>query len=332
MSTDLARVRPVGLGWPTIAGMDLPGGARAVVERQGGAATTTQLAGWGLSAAVVARKVTSGRWQRLQRGVVLLHSGPPAWRERAHGALLYAGAGAALSHSSAAYVHRISPAPGFLLEVSVPGDRFVRPAAGLVIHRRRSMPHAAGRLRAVNENATVVDLVARAAGDDAAVAVVGAAVLRGVLPDRVLAEAGSRERLANRSILTELLAPGAEAIESPLEHRYARDVERRHRLPRGRTQIRQLVGGRWIRADRLYVGLGVRIELDGQLAHPFATTDDDVWRDNAVVLSHSEITLRYRWSHVAATPCAAATQVAGALRARGWRGDLRPCSSACTAR
>jgi hypothetical protein len=299
-----------------------------VIARQDGVATTSQLLGWGVPRDLVARRVSTGRWQRPHRGVVVLHSGPIPWRTSAQAALLYAGRGSALSHSSAGYVHRIRPQPGRLVEVSVPGDRFVRPSAGVVIHRRRVMPFAGGRLRVVGEDATVVDLLGAAADVDAAVGVIAAAMLRGLLPDRVLAEADQRARVRHRSLVRELLGPGSESIESPLEYRYARDVERAHRLPQGATQVRQLVGGRWIRADRVYDG--VRVELDGQLAHPFGATDDDVWRDNAVVLAHREVTLRYRWRHVVAEPCATALQVGSALRRAGWRGQARRCGPQCT--
>ena len=300
--------------------------ARRVLEGQDGVVTTAQLLTWHVSPGQIARRVDEGRWQRVHRGVLLLHSGPRSWREQARGALLYAGAGAALSHSSAGYLHRLTPRPGPVVEVSVPG-RSVRPTAGVAIHRRRTMPFASGRLRVVGEDATVADLLSCAPDVDAAVAVIGAAMLRGLLPDRILAEAEHRGRMRHRALVRELLGPGAETIESPLEYRYARDVERAHRLPRGATQVRQLVGGRWIRADRVYTG--VRVELDGQLAHPHGRNDDDVWRDNAVVLAHREVTLRYRWHHVAATPCAAAAQVAHALRACGWSGSPRPCGSSC---
>jgi len=187
------------------------------------------------------------------------------------------------------------------------------------------MPASGGRLRAIGEDATVLDMLQAATGTDAAVALLAAAMLRGLLPDRILWEATTRRQLRHRSLLAEMLSVGSDAIESPLEYRYARDVERAHRLPRGVPQVRHQIDGRWIRADRVYVGLGTRVELDGQLAHPFGATDDDVWRDNAVLLARREVTLRYRWSHVAVSPCATATQVAAALAARGWAGELTPC-------
>jgi len=299
------------------------------LTRQDRVATTAQLVRWGLKRGLVAQRVIQGRWQRMHQGVVLLHSGSPSWREQARSALLYAGPTAALSHSSAAYVHGIIKQPARLVEVSTP--RAIRPTEGVVIHRRRVMPWAGGRLRSVTQDTSVVDLVERATGVDGVVAVVGAAMLRGMIPDRILLEASSRTRVRHRAMLHELLDPGSDLIESPLEHRYARDVERAHALPRGHTQVRQKVGDRWIRADRVYRGLGVRIELDGQFAHPLTSTDDDVWRDNAVMLAHTEVTLRYRWSHVTTSPCATAVQVASALRSRGWKGSARGCHPTCPA-
>lgn len=94
--------------------------------------------------------------------------------------------------------------------------------------------------------------------------------------------------------------------------------------------MRHVLDGRWVRADRVFDGLGVRVELDGQLAHPHGSTDRDVWRDNAVLVERAELTLRYRWTHVTSSPCATAAQLATALHARGWRGTLRRCGPACT--
>jgi len=257
--------------------------------------------------------------------VLVVHAGALSWRQRARAALLYAGPGAALSHRAAGHVHGFVGAPA-VIEVAVPRARTVLPQEGIVV-RRRVMPFAGGRLRVVNEDDTVVDLVAGAADVDEAVGLLCDAVRAGVLPGRVVAAARERARVRNRRLLDEVPDAVEEGVESPLEHRYARDVERAHRLPRARAQVRQRVDGRWIRADRVYGGLGVRVELDGRLAHPHGSTDADVWRDNAVVLARAELTLRYRWRHVASRPCATARQVAAALQAGGWRGEPARCSS-----
>ncbi|QCB95509.1 hypothetical protein E5225_17235 [Cellulomonas shaoxiangyii] len=307
--------------WPDVVALAEP--VRSLVVRQEGAATTAQLGAGGVPARTVARRVRSGRWQRVHRGVVVLQSGPLRWRQRAHAALLAAGAGAALSHASAAYLHGFVAAPGPSVVVSVPAERAVRPQRGVQVRRRGRVPRAWGRLRCVGPEDTLLDLVHEAPDEDAAVALACDAVRAGVRPDVVLVVAGERAVLRHRALVRAVLGDPSLGVESPLEHRYVRDVERRHGLPRSAGQVRQRVGGRWIRSDRAYPG--VRVELDGQLAHPFAATDADVWRDNAVLLASADITLRYRWRHVVATPCRVAHQVAAALTTRGHPVTLRRC-------
>jgi hypothetical protein len=307
----------------------LDSAARSTIVRQEAVVTTAQLNAWGVGGSVVSRRVARGDWQQLWRGVVALHSGAISWRERARGALLYAGEGAALSHTSAAFVHGIVPAPGPRIVVSIPIRRAVSAQPGLVVRRRRTMPYAGGRIRALGVDATVLDLVHELDSEDDVVGIVCEAVRVGVLPGRLLLAAGERRFLRHRDLVANLLGDEGLGIESPLEHRYVRDVERRHRLPVATAQVSERTGGRWIRADRVHVGLGVRIELDGQLAHPSGRTAVDTWRDNAVLIERSEITLRYRWQHVVTEPCATAAQVATALRSRGWQGRPRRCSPTC---
>jgi len=216
-----------------------------------------------------------------------------------------------------------------VIEVSVPADRRVKPSTGLRVRLRRTMPAASGWLPTVVRPETVVDLVDSARSVDEAVARLCAGLADGTDPRRVAAAAAARPRLHQRSLLLELLADVAAGIESPLERRYHHDVERRHGLPRARLQVREVVGGRWIRADGVYDGFGARVELDGALAHPGGRTDADTWRDNAVVLERGELTLRYRWRHVVTSPCEVADQVAAALTRGGWRGAPHPCGEQC---
>ncbi len=312
---------------PGVAGLPEP--VRTAVLRRDGVVTTDELVRAGTSRGRVARRVASGEWQRLHRGVVLLQSGPPTWRQSARAALVAAGPGAALSHVSAAYVHGIVRRPGTQVVVSVPVERYVRPHAGVVVRRRRRMPPVCGRLPATTREATVLDLVHDALTEDDVVGLLCDAVRAGVHPWAVARAAQARTALRHRALLRDVVEDVRAGVESPLERRYDRDVERRHGLPRSAAQVRERVGGTWIRADRVYVGLGVRVELDGRLAHPSGTTDDDVWRDNAVLLDRADVTLRFRWRHVVATPCAAAVQVARALASRGWRPRPTPCSPAC---
>ena len=324
-------------GAPSAARVDVGGlpalrelgdAVRAAAVRQDGVATTAQLAAGGIERSVVARRVRDGHWQRAVRGVVVLQSGPPTWRQLARAALLAAGAGAALSHRSAGFVHGLLRDPGSGFVVSVPAQRYVAPRPGLTLHRRRTMPRASGSLRSVDTVGTVLDLVQEAADDDAVVAVLCDAARLHVSTPQLVAAAAGRTGLRHRTLVLDVLGDPTARVESPLEHRYDRDVERAHGLPHSLGQVTGHVDGRRIRSDRRYAAWGVRVELDGRLAHA-GRVDADVWRDNAVRVTHGDVTLRYRWRHVAGAPCATAAQLAAALRARGWQGSPARCSLEC---
>jgi hypothetical protein len=300
-----------------------------LARTQAGVVTSEQLTELGADHAWISRVVRSGQWQRLHHGVLLTHSGPVLWRTRAWAGLLYAGPGATLSHETAATLHEFRAAPQPWVDVTVPEGRRVGPSLGVVVHRRSTPPPAGGRPPRTWRGDTVVDLVAAASSDDDAVGWVCDAVRAGTNLLEIAEALARRSRMRNSGLLRDLLHEVAEGIESPLERRYHRDVERRHGLPRADLQVREVVGGVWIRADCVYRGLGVRVELDGALAHPGGRTDGDTWRDNAVLIEHGEITLRYRWRHVAATSCETAAQVAAALWSRGWTGRPGPCGPGC---
>lgn len=300
-----------------------------LASRQDGVVSTRQLLGLGASQSWIDRQVVAGRWQRLHRGVLVVWSGPTPWPTRARAALVLAGAGAALSHHAAAFVHEMIDRPPRSIDVSIPCERSVRAGAGVVVHRRSPVPPAFGRLRAVERTHTVVDLLGTARSADEAIAAVAAGARAGAAPAIVRELLLERRTLPGRALGLELCALAENGVESPLELRYHRDVERRHGLPRAELQVRDVVDGRWVRADCWYRDQQVVVELDGALWHTGWRRDDDVWRDNAVLLARSGLTLRYRWRHVAITPCRTAGQVAQALRARGWNGSARPCGPGC---
>ena len=309
--------------------------SRTAVERiaryQDETVTRAQLLEIGAFHSWIDRRVLLGEWQRLFPGVFVVHNGPVAWESRARGALLYAGRNAALSRTSAAFVHEMVPAPPRVLDVDVPAGRRVQRQRLLRVHLRRQMPVAYGHLLTVSPAETVLDLVADSRSVDDALSIVAAALRVRTSSAEILDAAARRRRLRRRPLLLELLGEVDDGIESPLELRYRRDVERRHHLPHARLQVRQRLGGSWIRADAVYEGLGVRVELDGRLGHPGGRTDADTWRDNMVLIEHGDVTLRYRWSHVAVAPCTTAAQVAAALHARGWAGRARACRAGCRA-
>jgi hypothetical protein len=304
-----------------------------LAARQDAVVTTAQCLDLGADPDWIARQATTDRWQRTSRGVYVVHSGPLPWRTRARAALVRAGEGAALSHRAAAHLHGFEEMPPAVIDVTIPPVRRVRSTPDVRVHRSvgRLLDRRSG-LVVVSRGDAALDLFELARSEDAAIGSLCAATRGRVSADAILVALSRRPSTRRRALVLEMLSAVCTGIESPLEHRYLRDVERRHGLPHARLQHRQVVDGRWIRADGIYDGLGVRRELDGELAHPGGSTDADVWRDNAVRIAHDEITVRYRWWHVAGTPCLTAVQVVAALRSRGWRGTPHPCGPGCPVR
>ena len=92
---------------------------------------------------------------------------------------------------------------------------------------------------------------------------------RSTTAERLRRAIGQRQRQRWRGLLLEILAEVEIGVASPLELRYRRDVEQRHRLPPGicNEPERRGRGGRWYR-DVRYRDWHVVVELDGREAHP----------------------------------------------------------------
>ncbi len=310
--------------------------------RQDGAVTTAQLRKLGATDAWIGRRVKDGRWQRPHRGVLVTYSGPPTWRTRFRAAVLYAGPGAVLSHEAAAYLHSWRARPPAVVTVTVPAHRHPAPSARLRVFRSRllrpdhtwlagAVPVGGRAFPRTSFADTALDLaVLHPTPDGVIAALTDAARGRTAIADLRLA-LSRRPSHPGHALCAELLALVADGVESPLELRYHRTGDH-HGLPRARLQVRTVVEGALIRADCRYDEYGLRTELDGELAHPGRATDRDTWRDNAVLIATGDVTLRYRWSHVAGDPCGTARQVAHALRARGWPGAPTPCGPSCPVR
>jgi len=179
---------------------------------------------------------------------------------------------------------------------------------------------------------TIVDLVESADNFDVAVGWIARAFQRNLTNEMLLKAAiAARKKLRWRDRLVEVIPMAATGTHSPLEYRYDRDVERAHGLPSAskQTPFTKPDGSKGFR-DRYYAEHRLLVELDGKQFHGEEQRDDDRRRDNAATATTGS-TLRYGWRDVTRTPCETAAQVYVALRKRGYKGTLRPCSAACTA-
>jgi hypothetical protein len=307
------------------------------IEFQVGVAGRRQALRAGMSRNVVRRRLASGRWRRLRRGVYATFSGPASRQAELWAALLRTGPGATLSHHTAAELYGLTDKPGEQIHVTVPVTRNParrRKIPGLIIHRSKRIDearHPAMSPPRTRVEDTVLDLVEAARDFDEAFAWICRAVGRRRTTASLLAAAvAARKRMRWRTELTAALADVADGVHSLLERRYVTGVERAHGLPRATRQVKRRHGSRSTYIDNLYERYDVCVEVDGATAHPADERWRDVRRDNTNTASGTA-TLRFGWPDATQQRCQSAIQVADTLRRRGWQGTPQSCSPGCPA-
>ncbi|SRR6266516_6376813 len=122
----------------------------------------------------------------------------------------------------------------------------------------------------------------------------------------------------------------AEGVLSNLERQYLTNVERPHRLPKAKRQVRMSRNETSAYLDNFYDSFGLAVELDGRAAHPVEARWRDIHRDNYLARA-GIMTVRYSWADVTSRPCMVAAEIAAILRQRGWAGTIRSCGPSCHA-
>jgi very-short-patch-repair endonuclease len=313
---------------------NLPESCREIVESQRGVITRSQALARGMSADAIAWRVNAERWRTLWPGVYLASSGEPSREATLWAAMRSAGAGAALSHQTAAELFKLADEPSSLIHITIPESRRVRAGAGIMVHRSS---HLAGAVHPTllpprtRIEETVLDLAHQAAEFDAAFNVACAACQRGLTKPEFLAAAMvERKKMRWRAELREALGEVGSGVHSMLEYRYLHLVERPHRLPTAERQARVAIsaGNRYL--DNLYDGYRLCVELDGLQTHQEERRWQDQRRVNAIAV-RGILTLRYGWNDVNNSPCQTAGEIAALLNRQGWPGTVRRCAPACTA-
>jgi hypothetical protein len=305
---------------------------REHAERQSGVVTRRQALLAGLSSEMIKSRVEGLRWQRLHVGVYAVFSGPVPHSTRLWAAVLRAGDGAALSYQSAAELDGLADKPSSLIHVTIPANRRAVAVKGTVVHTRHDAERAKHPTRLpprTRLEETVLDLADDCHdATDALGWITGALGRRLTTRDRLRDAMDQRSRLRWRRDISLALTPGLAGIHSALEYSYFRYVERPHGLPRASRQAKFHQSGSFGYRDVLYDEYAVVVELDGDVAHRGDKRWRDIRRDNAAA-TEGVITLRYGYRDVTGTPCLVAAQVAQVLRARGWKGTVKPCSANC---
>jgi len=303
----------------------------ALAGVQLGLLTREQCLGLGMTASALKWMVHAGCWQRVHLGVYATHVGPLDWRARVSAAVLYCGDGAVASHSTAARLHGLVEQDPDVIEVLIPARRrVIRPdqirLATCADISRRTAPSGWPTRTTVEDS--VLDMAEQGDADNAIAWVSWACQRRRTTPERLADALDRRARHRWRKLLVDALGDVAAGVESALEHRYVKSVERPHGLPEARRQQVAILGGRRRRTDNEYEPFGVVVELDGRLGHEGEGVFRDRIRDNSATVS-GKASLRFGWVDVDARPCEVAQDVVLLLWSRGWRGELRRCSAQC---
>lgn len=205
-------------------------------------------------------------------GVYASFSGQLAREAALWAAVLDAGPGAMLSHQSAAELDGLMDRQRDAIHVTIPKARRVRARPGVVIHRierAAQVVHPTRLPPRTRIEETVLDLVAASNTLDEAVGWLTKALGRRLTTqDKLRRAVSERTRIRWRQETDELLSAAMAGVLSPLEHRYVRDVERPHGLPRGSRQVVARADGRRQYRDVLYKACRVIVELDGGARAP----------------------------------------------------------------
>ena len=223
----------------------------------------------GLSHRQIDLRLRSGVWRRLVPTVYRPAELPATWHQRVMAACLWAGAGSAASHRTAAALLRI---PGFGrggIEITT-SRRLKR--SGVVVHRRRLRPNDVIRVDGINITCvpmTLVDLGSIESLDRLETAIDDILIRGLVTTDRLQAALdGNLKGTPGATALRRVLEAYNHApLESPLERGFLR-LLRTAGLPEPEIQYPIRDGARLLaRVDFAYPELRLAIEVDGYSWH-----------------------------------------------------------------
>lgn len=260
---------------------------------------------------------------RVHPQVYVDHTGPLTEEQRAWAAVLWAEPAALWGPSL------LGTNPGEPVHLAIDRKRRLAPPDGIVLHR---VAHLSAMTRPGTRPPRLAlehDALLRAASAATETDVV--AILTSTIGRLGTTVAAMRRALElhptvrRRRLIVALLDDIDHGTDSVLEHGFLTRVERPHGLPSPVRQSARMDGRE--RRDLEYPEFGLVVELDGRLHHEsWAAGNRDAGRDLRDIAAGSTV-LRLRWAQVMRDPCSTAALLAQALRARGWNGAVKRCSS-----
>jgi hypothetical protein len=141
-------------------------------------------------------------------------------------------------------------------------------------------------------------------------------------PEKLKRALERRARITHRSLIKDILAETAIGVQSPLEYRWIKHVERPHRLPVP-TRPYPLPSGAV--TDGAYEEFRVLLELDGRRYHDGERRFRD-WRRDNLSSEDGWLTLRYGWHDTVVESGTTAGNLFRVLCRRGYDGELGRCT------
>jgi very-short-patch-repair endonuclease len=241
-----------------------------LATRQHGVFTRGDAVSLGATKAMIATRLSTGRWERVSESVYRLAGAPTTWHQSLLAACM-ATAGIA-SHRAAGALHLLAAFVAGQIEVTVPRGRRPRPR-GITVHQLHLPPVDVTVVDAIPTTTparTVLDLASVCPADVVEEALDDALRRRLLTVSRLrwrLEQLGRRGGAATIRRLLDLRSGDGRASQSVLETRFLRLV-RRSKLPSPERQYQIRERGRLLAVvDFAYPDVRLAIEADGYRWH-----------------------------------------------------------------
>ena len=282
-----------------------------IAGRQDNVISLEQLVQAGLGRGAIEHRVETGMMQRRHRGVYILGPAPPTLMARARAAAMACGAGAVVSHRSAAEMFGLLPETGAPLDVTVVGrNPGVEP--GIRLHRPTALArHEVTKMRGIPMTTvarTIADLAATEPRNEVEHAF-QEALYRKIVTDRAVAAIIGREPRRRGAPLIRAVLDDPRMTRSEKERALLRLIEQAQ-LPRPLTNVN--VHG--YLADAYWPGEGLIVEFDGWDAHGHRLAFESNRKRDQVLLAHGIRSMRVTGRHLKDEPLGLTARIAQALR------------------
>jgi very-short-patch-repair endonuclease len=278
-----------------------------------------------LTEGAIRHRISSGRWQRVHRGILRVYGGPLQLTQRRWVAVLAASTAndaACLGGVSALQVLGLRNITTPRIHVLVAGERQINPSAGAIIHRARLIEedrHPVARPPVTMPGRSVVDAAAWARSDDEARLVIVASFQQRLVSAAEIRQVLDRMPTTRRRQLVAATVDEASGGSHTLGELALTKICRDAGLPMPTRQVRiKDQRGRRRYLDAVFDNWHVAVEVDGAHHDEVPFRWDDMDRENDIVLAGYRI-LRFPSHVVREQPQVVAARLRKALEIAGWR-------------